>query len=100
MPNNQSLAKRAFCLQMCGVAMATAGFIIAKSQFGVPYQQVFMSHGMLGISVLTLIYSQVRGHCALTVCTSRVWVHGGRNLAGCVLQPAFEVTVYQLLSGC
>jgi hypothetical protein len=46
-------------LQLCGVALATAGFIIATKDFGVPYKDVLMHHGTLGVAVLTLVYFQV-----------------------------------------
>jgi hypothetical protein len=47
-------------LQLCGVALATAGFIIATRDFGIPYKEVLMHHGTLGVAVLTLVYFQVR----------------------------------------
>lgn len=46
--------------QTCGVALATAGFVIATTQFGIPYNQVFLHHGTLGVVVLAIVYSQVR----------------------------------------
>jgi hypothetical protein len=57
-----------FCMvQMCGVALATAGFIIATKDFGVPYKDVLMYHGTLGVAVLTLVYFQVCYNMLLTV---------------------------------
>ncbi|KAF6254205.1 heme peroxidase [Scenedesmus sp. NREL 46B-D3] len=46
-------------VQMCGVALATAGFIIATKDFGVPYMDVLFHHGSLGVAVLTLVYFQL-----------------------------------------
>lgn len=48
-----------YCLQVAGVALATAGFVIATQQFNVPYEQVMFSHGKMGIATLALVYSQV-----------------------------------------
>jgi hypothetical protein len=45
---------------MCGVALATAGFIIATKDFGVPFKEVLMHHGTLGVAILVLVYVQVR----------------------------------------
>lgn len=47
-------------LQMSGVALATAGFIIATKDFGIPYKDVLFHHGTLGVTILTLVYFQVR----------------------------------------
>eukprot|EP00877_Chromochloris_zofingiensis_P003835 jgi/Chrzof1/13452/Cz07g33210.t1 len=45
--------------QVTGVAVATAGFVIATSQFGINYKDVMLSHGKLGVALLVLVYSQV-----------------------------------------
>jgi hypothetical protein len=57
---NQPLLLLLPLLQLCGVALATAGFVIATKDFGIPYRQVLMHHGSLGVVVLTLVYFQVR----------------------------------------
>jgi hypothetical protein len=44
---------------MAGVALATAGFVIATRQFNVPYEKVQFSHGKMGVATLALVYSQV-----------------------------------------
>lgn len=46
-------------VQVTGVALATAGFIIATRWFGVPYSIVMFSHGKMGVAILVLVYSQV-----------------------------------------
>jgi hypothetical protein len=46
-------------VQVTGVALATAGFIVATRWFNVPYDQVMFSHGKMGIAILALVYSQV-----------------------------------------
>jgi hypothetical protein len=46
-------------VQVTGVALATAGFIIATRWFGVPYNIVMFSHGKMGVAILVLVYSQV-----------------------------------------
>lgn len=46
-------------LQIAGVAIATAGFVIATRWFNVPVNDVLFSHGKLGIATLALVYSQV-----------------------------------------
>jgi hypothetical protein len=46
-------------LQMCGVALATAGFIIATKDFEVPFKEVLMHHDTLGVAILVLVYVQV-----------------------------------------
>lgn len=45
--------------QLCGVALATAGFAIATATFEIPYQQVLFSHGTIGVVLLVFVYSQV-----------------------------------------
>jgi hypothetical protein len=52
---------------MCGVALATAGFIIATKDFEVPYKEVLMHHGTLGVAILVLVYVQVRCSSELSI---------------------------------
>lgn len=55
-------------VQVAGVALATAGFIIATRWFGVPYNIVMFSHGKMGVAILVLVYSQVCVCVCLGVC--------------------------------
>lgn len=45
--------------QIAGVAIATAGFVVATRWFNVPYNEVRYGHGKLGVATLALVYSQV-----------------------------------------
>lgn len=47
-------------LQIAGVAMTTAGFVIAVRTFGIRYDLVAFNHGIIGVAILVLVYSQVR----------------------------------------
>eukprot|EP00775_Hariotina_reticulata_P010239 gene10239-10398_t len=46
-------------VQLCGVALATAGFIMATALFGIPFQEVLFGHGTIGVVVLALVYCQL-----------------------------------------
>lgn len=46
-------------LQIVGVIIATAGFAIAAKQFKSSIKDVEHSHGLLGVAIIALVYSQV-----------------------------------------
>jgi hypothetical protein len=42
-----------------GVAVATAGFVLATRWFQVPYNEVQYGHGKMGVAILVIVYLQV-----------------------------------------
>lgn len=55
-------------MQIAGVVMATAGFVIALRSFGIRYDEVAYNHGIIGVAILVLTYSQVRGYNMHIIC--------------------------------
>ena len=45
-------------LQVIGLILGTAGFVISMTRFDVPYDLVMYKHGTLGIAVMSLAYFQ------------------------------------------
>jgi hypothetical protein len=45
--------------QVSGVAVATAGFVLATRWFQVPHNEVQYGHGKLGMAIVVIVYLQV-----------------------------------------